>query len=354
MRQWDGRSTGKEVLEKLPQDHPVIKALKRHRKAAKMLSTYVLAVQKAIEADGRIHATFLIHGTRTGRLSSRKPNMQNQPREPEVRSHFVSPINRRLIAIDLNQAELRSLAHCSGDPALCAIFKDPTKGSLHDEVAELLFPGWKMRKGSKDFIIQTLAKEQKMKAKNVNFGIVYGITAAGLAEQMSSPTNPVSSAEAQLFLDKWAKRFPVAWAFIQKCRMAAANGETISTPFGRQKRHWVVSRENLHALMNEAANFPHQSIAHDIVLHTGIEIMERKLLEPLNAFFINEIHDELLIEAPDDDEITLKIIQMVIEVMERKPTEWNINRVPFKAEAKTGYRWGHMRDYDLPELKQAA
>ncbi|KKL05870.1 hypothetical protein LCGC14_2601710, partial [marine sediment metagenome] len=153
------RSTAKEVLEKLPQTR-IIKAIRRYRKAAKAYSTYVVGIQKAVDTDGRVHATFKIHGTRTGRLSSAGPNLQNIPRESLLRGMFVARPGYKLIEVDLNQAELRSLACLSNDKALIDIYTS-TNRSIHDELAIYLF--------GKDF-----DHEDKMKAKMVNFGIVYG------------------------------------------------------------------------------------------------------------------------------------------------------------------------------------
>lgn len=331
-------STAAWVLDKLP-GHPVVKALKLFRRAAKIKSTYVTSLyQHANPKDGRVHSTYLIHGTRTGRLSSRNPNMQNQPRENRIRSMFVAPPGRILVAVDLNQAELRSLAWCSKDPGLMAIYCDPTKGSLHDEVVQLKFGDQYVNAGKEE------RRELKMKAKNVNFGVVYGITSAGLSEQLGGTT-----AEAQEFLEWWFARFPVAKKFIDNCREAAANARTITTLFGRKKRHWVVTRENAHDLMNEASNFPHQSIASDITLQTGIKMSKRKLLLPYDSKFVNIIHDELLMEVPNTSACIEAVSKLGIHEMQQTPIEWGIKSIPFKGEAKIGRAWG-----DMEELKHAA
>jgi DNA polymerase-1 len=353
LKKVDGNSTAKEVLEKLPQI-PVVVALRAFRTVAKSFSTYVRGVWFAIDDDGRVHCTYKIHGTRTGRLSSAKPNMQNIPRDAKLRGMFIAPKGRRFIAIDLNQAELRSLAALSGDPALCAIYLDPKSKSIHDKVAIKLFGDYILIEGDEETIkaAKALNLERKMKAKNCNFGIIYGITAGGLSEQ-----SKVSRAEAQRWIDDWFDEFPLAKKFIDMCRSAPAQGATIWTCFGRKKRHQVVAQERLHNLQNEASNFPHQSIASDITLYSGMKMSGidgltkrntwalQNFLKRHNAFVVNMIHDEVLIEAPDNDDICDKIILEGCRVMEQAPITWGIKRIPFKAEAKMGYRWGSLSDY---------
>lgn len=318
-----GRSTDKNVLARMP-PHPVIKALQAYRAASKMNSTYVEGTLKALahSGDGRVHASFLIHATRTGRLSSRNPNLQNVPRRADIRNIYAAPPGRRFVEVDLNQAELRSLAALSGDEFLCEVYNRGER-SLHEEVAEEFF--------GPDF-----TSEQKMRAKAVNFGIVYGREAGSIAEEFR-----ISRAEAQRYIDKWFERAPKAYEFIKRCRNAALNGETITTVFGRKKRHSIVTRENLHELQNEAANFPHQSIASDITLVAGCQMQNE--VEALDSFLLVPVHDSILIETPDDDDIANRVITIAKGYMEEVPKQWGITRVPFKAEHKTGYQWGSLK-----------
>jgi len=318
-----GRSTDKKVLAKLPQK-PIIKLIQEHRKVAKALSTYVYAIRDASAHDGRVHATYLIHGTRTGRLSSNEPNLQNIPRAKEQRSMFMAPPGKVLMEVDLNQAELRSLAALSNDAFLCSVYNDPAGVSIHDRVA-IKFWG------------ANFTPEDKMKAKNVNFGIVYGITSTGLVEQIGG-----SKQEAQGFIDMWFDNAPEAHTFIKKCRSAPVRGVTLITAFGRKKRHMIVTRENLHELQNEASNFPHQSIASDITLHAAIRV--RRRLIKLNAHIVNLIHDSMLIEMPNNPYVIAAVGKTVITEMQQVPRDWGITRVPFKAEAKVGTRWGYLTD----------
>lgn len=325
------RSTDKEVMDKLPK-HPAVDAVRAYRKAAKAKSTYVDSIAKNLQPDGRIHATYLIHGTRTGRLSSRKPNMQNIPRDKRIRGMFYAGKGRVFIKADLNQAELRSLACLSGDEFLCEIYVPGGKRSLHKETAadRSFFPnGWD---GGKT----TAGDEQLMRAKAVNFGIVYGREAPSLSEEFDVPTH-----ESQRWIDAWFKRSPKAKKFIDSCKAVPLKGKTLLTPFGRKKRHHIVTQENLHALQNEASNFPHQSIASDINLLGAIRA--RPLLRRIGFFLVNVVHDEVMAEGPDVPELIAKAKQILISCLEGVAQEYGMTRIPFKAEADIGRRWSIYR-----------
>lgn len=322
------RSTAEDVLKNLPK-HPAIDALLLYRENQKALSTYVDAIPGHVNDDGRVHPTYLIHGTVTGRLACREPNLQNIPREADLRGQFVASPGNRYLEVDLSQAELRSLACLSGDPDLCYIYENDGL-SLHDEVATHLF--------GKDF-----TEEHKVKAKNVNFGIVYGVTCFTLAEKFL-----VSHREAQSWIDGWFKRFPKAKEFIDRCRGAPVRGQSMVTVFGRKKRFGLVTRERLNGMQNEAANFPHQSSASDITLQAGIE-MWKELEDRWNAKIVNTVHDSILIELRDDDELCGIVARHVINTIEGVPIKWGLTRVPFKADAKIGTRWGHLQKYKVPE-----
>jgi len=324
------RSTDKFVLERIPQV-PFVKALRDYRKAAKAYATYVKGIRNAIRIDGRIHATYKIHGTRTGRLSSAEPNMQNIPRGPRIRGVFWAGPGRVFIKVDLNQAELRSLALLSDDPFLKPLYIEGIR-SLHDEAAKDAYPAYDKTKKKTEPHESWL-----MRAKAVNFGIVYGREAASIAEEFGIPL-----AEAQHIIDRWFIRSPGAKAFIDECRQAPLNNQTLITPFGRKKRHHVVTVENLHALQNEASNFPHQSIASDICLLGAAKA--RPILRPFDIHPVNVVHDEAMFECPDHVEL-ISWAKFVIErCMESIPIEWGLTGVPFKAEGDVGEYWAVYRD----------
>jgi DNA polymerase-1 len=324
------RSTGKEVLASLPK-HPVLTALQDYRRAQKAKSTYVDSLKKNVNVDGRVHSTYLIHGTRTGRLSSRGPNMQNIPRDTALRGMYCASPGYVFIKVDLNQAELRSLACTSLDDYLLEVYCSNTR-SLHSETAEEFYPGWKARGGKKSH----QGGEELIRAKAVNFGVVYGRTAESLADEYKLPVQ-----EAQKWIDRWFKRSPKAKAFIDRCRAAPITGTTLVTPFGRKKRHMIVTRENLSALQNEASNFPHQSIASEICGLGAAKAAE--ILDFWGIYPVNAVHDEAMFECPDIPEVIAWAKWVIEQCMESIAPEWGLKAVPFKAEGDVGKRWGIYR-----------
>ena len=325
LRPIKGRTTSQDVLPKLPQI-PAVELLVQYRKWSKRYGTYVKGILKFLEGspDNRLHANFLLHGTRTGRLACRNPNLQNVPRGPLIRSCFVPPKDHVFVEVDLNQAELRSLAALSNDTALCEIYED-TDRSIHHEVAV-------------DFFGKDYTSEEKMRAKAVNFGIVYGREAPSIAYEFG-----ISKKEAQGYIDSWLNRFPQARDFIRACRKAPLRGQTIITAFGRKKRAQIVSRENMITLQNEAANFPHQSIASDINLMAAVRVEPK--IRALGARINILVHDSIIFECPKDPKILHECIRLVIEAEESEAPRWGITRVPFKAEAKIGDDWGSLENY---------
>lgn len=334
-------STAAPILERLQKEteHPIFALILKHRKAVKMYGTYVKGLRIHVHPEtGRIHATFLVHGTRTGRLAARNPNLQNPPRDPQIRGTFIAAEGYELVEVDLSQAELRSLAALSGDPTLVEIYN--TGGDLHTDLANFLFPGWNERAAG-NAILKAVAKEQRVQCKNVNFGITYGISEFGLQGQIGGPLS-----ESRDMLNGWAEKYPVASEFIDKCRMTPSRNQIITTCFGRKKRVGLVSRENIRFLQNEAANFPHQSIASDITLHAAIRTW-RQLLG-MGVRIVNLIHDSLLMEVPitGDGDLRRRAIQMVAHEMRQVPIDWGITKVPFMADAEYGHRWGSLEEYN--------
>jgi DNA polymerase-1 len=359
------RSTSKEALEELPAGHPVIKALKAYRKVAKLNSTYVKPLKESVASDLAIHTVFKLHGTATGRLACGDPiNLQNIPRDGDIRGQFVARPGYIFIEPDLSQAELRSLAAFSGDPLLCKIYNDPDAPGVHDTVRAQMYGNpadwssldieryrqkWFITETDTDKQIKAILEEQKMRAKNVNFGIIYGITEYGLADQMEC-----SYEEARQALKIWAQTFPVAWEFIQRCKSAPRKGQNLVTLFGNRKRHGVIAFENLQALENEAANFIHQATASHIMLRAGIQRW-KYYRDTYDAWMVNIVHDSTLIECPDDYDTVVTVAKDFMDTLIRIPKELGIHRVPFVADAKVGKRWGRssMISFDKYEKEYA-
>lgn len=317
-----GSSTDEDSLIKIQRkhDHPIAGHLLQWRKVNKQRTTYVKPALSWVGVDGRVHTDFKLHGTPTGRLASSDPNMQNIPRDVWIRGQFVAAPGKVLIELDLNQAELRVLAIMSGDPTLLEIYRK-NEESIHHVTSVAMFG-------------ENYTDDEKMRAKAVNFGIVYGRTAPSIAEEFD-----ISVKEAQQYIDIWLARYPKAKVFLEKCRNYPHEQKNMISIFGRKKRWGLISYDNFRNSENEAANWPCQSIAHDINLVSGIEV-QPVLKERWNIDIVNEIHDALYLEADNDPEIYIPAAKYVKSVMERVPIDWGLTLVPFSAEAKVGSRWG--------------
>ena len=331
------KSTEEETIKKYKDDHPFIKALLQFRGTQKLLGTYVRNYKKY---GARVHTTFKLIGTVTGRLSSTTPNVQNTPKDDLVRAQYVAPKGRRLVEVDYQQAELKSLAVLSGDQTLLDIFK---RGEdLHTSQAAFVY--------GKAFtsLPKTLPNGDdnpaydkiRRRAKTVNFGIIYGVTPPTIAEREG-----VSLDEATNLQAMFGKRFPRAWEFIQECRQAPANNVTLKTVFGRKRRYRIITDRNRHGVENEASNFPHQSMCSDFTLRSTILVDELQQKRPLpgNAIQINIIHDANLFEIDDDDEEMYRLYAIVKNIMVNVPIQYGITEIPFTVDAKMGYAWNQMK-----------
>ena len=347
-------STDEKTLGTL-QPHKAVKTLLRYREVQKGLSTYVNSVEDNIGADGRIHTTYLIHGTTSGRLASREPNLLNIPRDPALRNQFKAGPGRRLVEIDVSQAELRVLAELSRDPVLIKIYN--TKGmSIHKTTQHAMYgdpaeySDDAIRYYMDKFNVASLERaldEQNMRAKTVNFGIVYGRTAPSIAEEFR-----ITVPEATDWIKAWFAKYPKAHEFIQACRMAPVRGHNLVTPFGRMRRFLCVSPEKLNDIQNQAANFPMQSIAADCVFHTGL-LVQDEAKERWDADIVNTVYDSLLFDLPDDDQMTWELGTFVLSTLRKVPRQWGLTSVPFEGDLKVGRSWGDTKKSPLPKEYQA-
>lgn len=310
-------TTREDTLIKLPQSR-LVKALLKYRETAKALSTYVRGIRGEIDPDGRVRSTYLLHGTATGRLSSRGPNMQNIPRDKTIRNVFQAPPGRLLVEMDYSQIELRVLAYLSGDQFLRDVYMRGR--DLHDEVALALF-------GPK------FTKEQRVRAKFVNFGIAYGRGAGSIASEFGIPYE-----EASRMIKEWFRRAPEARDFIMECRRAPNLGKSMETLFGRRRRFGLITNENRNALENEAVNFPMQSTASDITLTFAMRY-DRDLRVKWGAGVVNLIHDSVLIEVPQSANVEA-MIGWTADKMRKHPQEVLETDMPFEVSISKGTLWG--------------
>lgn len=317
--------TTKETLEKLPK-HPAVELVRKYRSTTKMLSTYVKAIEEQA-IDDRIHTTFKLHITPTGRLSSTEPNLQNIPRMARYRRMYCAKPGFKLMEGDYNSAELRMLAVLSGDDFLTGVFLDD-KRNLHDEVSIEMYGA-------------NFTGDQRIRAKAINFGIPYGREAFSIAEEFD-----ITTKEAQRLIDVWFARAPKAKAFLDRSRSAPRLGKTLVTVFGRKRRPGVVSHERLHGLMNEFANFHMQSPISDFTVHSAIEMLPR--LKKEGAHIVNLIHDSAVAEFPADSiEREQQVAGIIKETMEHVPTKWITTPIRFKVDLKCGTHWGLAEKYEI-------
>ena len=318
-----GYSTGAEVLEELRDKDPIIDMILTYRQYTKLRSTYVEGLLKAVAADGRIHSVFKQTETRTGRISSTEPNLQNIPVRTELgrnmRKFFVSEEGRVLIDADYSQIELRILAHLSGDKNMQAIFNGG--GDIHTSTAAQVF-------GMPEDMV---TPEMRRAAKAVNFGIVYGISAFSLSKDID-----VSVAKADRYIKSYLSNFSGVAAFMDKAVADATEKGYSETVFGRRRYipELAAKNKNIQSFGKRAAmNAPVQGAAADIIKIAMVKVWRRLRDEKLDAQLILQIHDELIIEASEKD--AARAAEVLGEEM-RNAVKLD---VPLTADVETGKSW---------------
>ena len=286
-----GWSTDAETLEKLKDQHELIPTVLDWRKVSKLKSTYVEGLTKTIEADGRIRSTFHQTVTATGRLSSADPNLQNLPvrREDgsEIRRCFTARPGWVLVDADYSQIELRVLAHVADDKAMQEAFASGE--DFHAVTASQVF----------HVPLAEVTPKLRSAAKAVNFGIVYGISAWSLADDIK-----VSNAEAQGFIDAYLARYTGVKQYMDSVKADAEKNGFVTTMYGRKRAipELKASNFNLRSFGQRAAmNTPIQGAAADIIKLAMIRVDDRLRKEGLQARLILQVHDELIVEAPENE-----------------------------------------------------
>lgn len=284
-----GYSTAAEVLEELAVDNPIIADILEYRQLTKLNSTYVEGLNNCYEAslDGRIHSTFMQTVTATGRISSTEPNLQNIPIRMElgrqIRKVFLPKEGYCFLDADYSQIELRVLAHMSGDDALINAFREGK--DIHRSTAALVF--------HTDF--ESVTDLQRRRAKAVNFGIVYGISAFGLARDIGC-----SRAEAKQYIDDYFIAYPKMKEFLDTCVSEAKEKGYATTLLGRRRPIPELKNSNfMQRSFGErvAMNSPIQGTAADIIKIAMVNVHDRLEREGLESRLILQVHDELLIET---------------------------------------------------------
>ncbi|MFN9323709.1 MAG: DNA polymerase I [Holosporales bacterium] len=318
--------TGSDVLEPLAeQGHAIAAGVLEWRGMAKLKGTYADALQEAINpATGRIHARFLQTVTATGRLSCAEPNLQNIPiRTAEgrkLRAAFVAPPGTMLVSLDYSQIELRLLAHCAAVPALRQAIKDGA--DLHAQTAQAVFG--------------TASPEHRRRAKAVNFGIIYGISAFGLAQQLGVP-----KAEAAGIIERYFAAYPEIKAWMDATIAAARNDGCVTTLFGRTVFTPHIHDKNgaLRQIAERAAvNAPLQGSAADLLRRAMVRLDTALHEQQLASRLVLQVHDELILECPDDEAEV--VTQLARKIMVGAALPLVSLSVPLVVEAAAGQTWG--------------
>ncbi len=318
-----GYSTNVDTLESLRNKHPVIEDIIAYRKLAKLISTYVDGLLDEIEPDGRIHSRFRQTETRTGRISSSEPNLQNIPVRTELgsrmRRFFKAPDGFKLVDADYSQIELRVLAHISGDPAMTAAFENGE--DIHTKTAAQVF----------DMPEAFVTPQMRSSAKAVNFGIVYGIGAFSLARDIG-----VSMAEADRYIKSYLDTYKGVENYMRETIEFGKRHGYVKTLFGRRRPVSELTASNhITRAAGEriAMNTPIQGTAADIIKLAMVKVFDRLKREKLKSRLILQVHDELIVEAPKQE--AEKVAAILAEEME-SAVSFNV-KLP--ADANIGNNW---------------
>ena len=318
-----GWSTNADVLEKLRYEAPIVGAVLEYRQFAKLKSTYADGLLKAMDADGRVRTSFQMTVTATGRLSSTEPNLQNIPTRTdlgsEIRKMFIPAEGCVLVDADYSQIELRLLAHISGDEAMRSAFL--SGGDFHAETAAKVF----------HVAPQDVTHEMRRRAKAVNFGIVYGISAFSLSQDIG-----VTVAEAKAYMEAYFATFPGVRRYMDEVVEKAKETGYVETIFHRRRDlpELTSSNHNLRSFGERVAlNMPIQGTAADIMKLAMIAVWKRLRAEHPTARLVLQVHDELIVECPEAE--AEAVARAVEEEMERVVTL----SVPLTAEAHWGKNW---------------
>jgi DNA polymerase-1 len=305
-----------EIMFRIPHDSKAaefVLLLMEHRKQAKLYGTYIKGIANRLY-KGRVHPTFLLHGTTTGRLACRNPNLQNVPRDSTMRRMFIPESGRTFVQADYKGAELRAIACEAEDPYLRTLFSEGR--DIHSEVAERFF-------GS------GFTKDQRVRAKAVVFGLAYGREEYSLAAEFRIPVS-----EAKGYIDTFFSMIPKTVDWRNSIEDQILHGEEdLVTKFGRRRHIWLVTNDNMKDVVKEGLAFIPQSTASDICLTAACVLHEQYGLDIRLL-----VHDSILVETDNPVEVS----SIMAKVMPQVAREYYSDYVPFEVEVATGSNWGEV------------
>jgi DNA polymerase-1 len=320
-------STAQDVLEELAEHNDVPRLVLEYRQLAKLKSNYVDSLPLLADGEGRVHTTFNQVGTATGRLSSTNPNLQNIPIRTElgreIRAAFIAAPGRVLFSADYSQIELRLMAHFSNDPLLVRAYQ--TGQDIHTLTASEVF----------GVPVDKMTKETRNRAKAVNFGIVYGISPFGLAQQLG-----IDQHEARLYIDTYFARYQGVRTYIDYLLEEVRREQRVKTLFGRVRPIPDIQSRNANLrgfAERTAVNTPLQGTAADLIKLAMIRIDRRVAEEKLKSVMTLQVHDELVFDVPEDEveQVTAMVKDEMEHVIELK--------VPIVADCGVGANWRDLK-----------
>ena len=322
-------STSADVLDALRGKHPVVDLVLEHRELSKLKSTYVDALPLQINPNtGRVHTSYNQTGAVTGRIASSDPNLQNIPIRTElgskVRHAFVAGPEQLLLSVDYSQVELRIVAHMADDQAMLEAFQ--AGQDIHAATAAAIY----------GVPIETITKQQRRRAKGINFGLIYGMSAFGLTR-----ATDLTLAESEDFMERYFRQFPGVKRYLDGMRLRATEQGYVETLLGRRRYFPGLKNQRNFNIRNreerEAINAPIQGTAADIMKIAMINVPAALRKAHLSARMLLQVHDELVLECPAGEiDETAALVQQVME-------DAYTLKIPLKTDARKGRNWGEMQ-----------
>ncbi|HBX70576.1 MAG TPA: DNA polymerase I [Chloroflexi bacterium] len=321
-------STAAGVLESMSKSHPVVDLILEHRELSKLQSTYVEALPQQVNPQtGRVHTSYNQAGSRTGRLASSDPNLQNIPIRTElgrkVRHAFVAAPSKQLLAVDYSQVELRIAAHMAQDEGMLAAFR--AGQDIHAATAAAIF----------GVPLEAVTKDQRRHAKAVNFGLIYGMSSFGLTR-----STDLTLAEAEDFVEAYFRQFPGIKKYLDSIRDQAAKQGYVETLLGRRRYFpGLVNPSNQQIRMREereAINAPIQGTAADIMKIAMLRVPGALAQAHLSAKMLLQVHDEIVLECPAEE-----LAETAILVQNTMEQAYCLD-IPLRTDARSGSNWGEL------------